>query len=418
MNAVDYAVELTVKARAASRIVATAGETAKNDALRAAADIMLNAGASLKRENAKDLAAGREAGLSDAMLDRLELTDVRIDAMAEGLRNVADLPDPVGRVIDGWRRPNGLNIRRVRVPIGVAGIIFESRPNVTADAASLCLKSGNACILRGGKEAIHSNLAIHGMLAQALEQTGLPPEAVQLVNTPDRAVVDELLAAEGRIDMVVPRGGKGLIKAVTEKARMPVIKHYEGICHVYVDEFADLEMARRICVNAKCQRPGVCNAMETMLVHSAVAGEFLPKVAAELREAGCILRGCAKTRAVLPDVAPAGDEDWTTEYLSLDLSMRVVDSTRQAIDHINDYGSHHSDAIVTRDVRRADEFVDAVDSACVFVNCSTRFSDGYEFGLGAEVGISTDKLHCRGPMGLEELTTYKWVVEGDGQLRG
>jgi len=418
MNAVDYAVELTVKARAASRIVATAGETAKNDALRAAADIMLNAGASLKRENAKDLAAGREAGLSDAMLDRLELTDVRIDAMAEGLRNVADLPDPVGRVIDGWRRPNGLNIRRVRVPIGVVCIIFESRPNVTADAASLCLKSGNACILRGGKEAIHSNLAIHGMLAQALEQTGLPPEAVQLVNTPDRAVVDELLAAEGRIDMVVPRGGKGLIKAVTEKARMPVIKHYEGICHVYVDEFADLEMARRICVNAKCQRPGVCNAMETMLVHSAVAGEFLPKVAAELREAGCILRGCAKTRAVLPDVAPAGDEDWTTEYLSLDLSIRVVDSTRQAIDHINDYGSHHSDAIVTRDVRRADEFVDAVDSACVFVNCSTRFSDGYEFGLGAEVGISTDKLHCRGPMGLEELTTYKWVVEGDGQLRG
>ncbi len=417
MNAVDYAVELTKKARAASRVVATAGETAKNDALRAAADLMLTSGASLKRENAKDLIAGREAGLSAAMIDRLELTDVRIEAMADGLRNVADLPDPVGRVIDGWRRPNGLNIRRVRVPIGVLCIIFESRPNVTADAASLCLKSGNACILRGGKEAIHSNLAIHGVLAQALERTGLPPDAVQLVNTPDRAVVDELLAAEGRIDMIVPRGGKGLIKAVTEKARMPVIKHYEGICHVYVDEFADLEMARRICVNAKCQRPGVCNAMETMLVHSAVAGEFLPKVAAELREAGCILRGCAKTRAVLPDVAPATDEDWTTEYLSLDLSIRVVDSTRQAIDHINDYGSHHTDAIVTRDVKRADEFVEAVDSACVFVNCSTRFSDGHEFGLGAEVGISTDKLHCRGPMGLEELTTYKWVVEGDGQLR-
>ena len=418
MNAVDYAVELTMKARAASRVVATAGETAKNDALRAAADLMLTSGESLKRENARDLAAGREAGLSGAMIDRLELTDVRIEAMADGLRNVADLPDPVGRVIDGWRRPNGLNIRRVRVPIGVVCIIFESRPNVTADAASLCLKSGNACILRGGKEAIHSNLAIHGMLAQALERTGLPPEAVQLVNTPDRAVVNELLAAEGRIDMVVPRGGKGLIKAVTEKARMPVIKHYEGICHVYVGEFADLDMARRICVNAKCQRPGVCNAMETMLVHSAVAGEFLPEVAAELREAGCALSGCAKTRAVLHDAAPAADEDWTTEYLSLDLSIRVVDSTQEAIDHINDYGSHHTDAIVTRDVKRAGEFVDAVDSACVFVNCSTRFSDGYEFGLGAEVGISTDKLHCRGPMGLEELTTYKWVVEGDGQLRG
>ena len=418
MNADEYVVQLTRNARAASRAIGLAGEDAKNNALRLAADMIIEKGEFLKQENAKDLDAGRAAGLSAAMLDRLELTDERIASMAEGLRNVAALPDPVGRIIDGWRRPNGLNIRRVRVPIGVVCIIFESRPNVTADAAALCIKSGNAVILRGGKEAIHSNLAIHKLIARALEKAGIDPNAAQLVNTPDRAVADGLLAAEGWIDMVVPRGGKGLIKAVTDKARMPVVKHYEGICHVYVDQFADLEMAAEICVNAKCQRTGVCNAMETMLVHQAVAAQFLPEVAKGFAKHDTELRGCERTRAILPDVAPATDEDWTTEYLAMTLSIRVVDSLEQAIDHINDFGSHHSDSIVTRDVASAQLFQQAVDSACVFVNCSTRFSDGFEFGLGAEVGISTDKLHCRGPMGIEELTTYKWLVDGDGQLRG
>jgi glutamate-5-semialdehyde dehydrogenase len=338
--------------------------------------------------------------------------------MADAVRDIIALPDPVGEVLDGWVRPNGLRLHRVRVPIGVVAMIYESRPNVTVDAGALCMKSGNASILRGGKESINSNLAIYSVIAEALEKAGLDRNCIQLVNTTDRAVVAELLKAQGKVDVVIPRGGKGLIKAVVENSTIPVIRHYEGICHVYVDDGADLDMAQTICFNAKVQRPGVCNAMETMLVHGSAADEFLPKIVADLQEAGCEVRGCARTRKACPAVtADATDEDWSTEYLELILSVRVVDSLAEAVDHINTYGSQHTDSIVTQDYARAEEFVAGVESACVFVNCSTRFSDGGEFGLGAEIGISTEKLHARGPMGLKELTSYKWVAHGSGQIR-
>jgi glutamate-5-semialdehyde dehydrogenase len=405
------------RARAASRALLDVSTLDKNNALVRMAERILEAREEIRAANAKDLEAGRAAGLSEALLDRLELTDKRIDGMADALRNVAHLKDPVGAVLDGWTLPNGLQLSKVRCPIGVVFIIYESRPNVTADAASLCLKSGNACILRGGKESIQSNLAIHRILAAACAETGLPADAIQLIETTDRAAVPVLLKLSDLIDVVVPRGGKGLIQAVVENSTIPVVKHYEGICHTYVDASADLEMALEICFNAKCQRPGTCNAMETLLVHEQVAGEFLPRMAERFREAGVELRGCERTRAILPDAAEATEEDWRTEYLALILSIRVVGSLDEAIEHINQYGSAHSDAIVTRDFDAAQAFCRRVDSATVYVNASTRFTDGGQFGLGAEIGISTDKLHARGPMALEELTSYKWIVLGSGQLR-
>jgi glutamate-5-semialdehyde dehydrogenase len=355
--------------------------------------------------------------MAGAMAERLGLNDRRIAEMAEGLRTVAALRDPVGEVISGWTRPNGLRIEKVRVPLGVILMIYESRPNVTADAAALCLKSGNAVILRGGKEALRSNLAIHSILSAAAAEVGLDAHCAQMVDTPDRAALDELLRAEGRIDLVIPRGGESLIRAVAEKTRIPVIKHYKGVCHTFVDRSADLDMAEKICANAKLQRPAVCNAMETMLVHEGIAKEFLPRMAAKLRKAGCELRGDERSRALAPEMKAATEEDWSTEYNDLILSVRVVESLEEAIRHIARYGSQHSDAIVTRDLASAREFAARVDSAAVFINTSTRFNDGGQFGMGAEIGISTDKLHARGPMALPELTSYKYVVYGDGQVR-
>jgi len=412
-----YVGELARNARAAARSVAILSTSVKDGVLIAIADGLLSASAALQEANQTDLKAAEDAGLSSALIDRLTLSDTRIEKMAQAVREVAALRDPVGEVIDGTVRPNGLKIERVRVPIGVVGFIYESRPNVTADAAALCLKSGNAVILRGGKEAIQSNLAIHRIVAEALESNDVDPCCVQMVNTPDRAVVDGLLQADEFVDVIIPRGGEGLIRAVVEKATMPVIKHYKGVCHVYVDAKADPGMAETICMNAKTQRPGVCNAMETLLVHESIAASFLPRIAAQLREAGVDLHGCPRACALVSDMAEASEENWSEEYLELVLDVRVVDSLEQAIDHIATYGSAHTDAIVTTDINAAQRFLDEVDSSTVLVNASTRFSDGGEFGLGAEIGISTDKLHARGPMGLTELTTYKWVVRGSGQIR-
>jgi glutamate-5-semialdehyde dehydrogenase len=417
MNTSGYVEQLVGGARQAVRGAAAASTALKNAVLEAAADNILASAPELKRENARDLEAARASGLSGAMLDRLELTDGRIAAMASAVRTVAALRDPVGRVIDGWVLPNGLKVDKVRVPIGVVCIIYESRPNVTADAAALCLKSGNAVILRGGKEAINSNLAIHRQVVRACEDRGLDPRVVQLVGTTDRAVVPLLLQAEGYVDVVIPRGGKGLIRTVMEQATVPVIKHYEGICHTYVDAAADLEMAVAICRHAKCQRPGVCNAMETLLVHRDIAAEFLESMRPVFDAEGVELRGCPESCRLMPGIKEATEEDWRTEYLDLVLSVRVVADLPTAVDHISRYGSGHSDAIVTRDVVAAQRFLDEVDSAAVFVNTTTRWHDGEQFGLGAEIGISTDRLHARGPMALDELTTYKWRVVGNGQLR-
>ncbi len=417
MDAKEYTGGVLDAARMASKTAARAKTEEKNAVLEKMAENLLEARSELKDANSSDLDAGRASGLSSAMLDRLELTDKRIDSMAEAIRTVTRLKDPVGGVIDGWTLPNGLRLRKVRVPIGVICIIYESRPNVTADAASLCLKSGNAVILRGGKEALQSNLAIHRQLARACEGGSIDPNAIQMIETPDRDVVRELLRAEGYVDVVIPRGGSGLIRTVAQTATVPVIKHYEGICHTYVDETADLEMAIAICDNAKCQRPGVCNAMETLLVDEKVAEELLGRLAPLLQEKGVELRGCPRTREILPGIKEATEEDWRTEYLDLILSVKVVSGLQEAMDHIDTYGSHHSDAIVTESFSRAERFLAEVDSATVYVNASTRFTDGGEFGLGAEIGISTDKLHARGPMALEELTSYKWQIVGSGQLR-
>lgn len=411
--------ELGKRARAAARALALCAKEEKNAALMAMAGAIEAAEDDILAANAKDLEAAPGYGLNAAAVDRLRLDSARIRAMAKGVREVAGLPDPCGEIIREWTRPNGMKITKIRVPIGVVGIIYESRPNVTADAAVLCLKSGNACILRGGKEAIHSNAAIARALSAGAVHAGLPADVVQLVPFTDREGVRLLAQMDRYLDVIVPRGGHALIEAVVEHARMPVIKHYHGVCHVYVDKAADLAMAEKIAVNAKCQRPGVCNAMETLLVHRDVAGEFLPSGAKALRDRGVELRGDKRTGEVLgADVKPATEEDWTTEYLDLVLSIRVVDSLEQAVDHIEHYGSHHSDSIVTADEAAARKFLAAVDSAAVFWNVSTRFCDGGEFGFGAEIGISTDKLHARGPMGLEELTTYKYLVTGAGQVRG
>jgi glutamate-5-semialdehyde dehydrogenase len=404
-------------ARWAARRLAVAERPAKDRALTVLAGLLEERAAELAAANQKDLAAGREAGLSEAMLDRLALSEPVIGSMAAGLREVAALPDPVGEVTGMWRRPNGLLVGRQRIPLGVIGFIYESRPNVTVDAAGLCLKSGNAVVLKGGKEAINSNLALAGLVADALEEAGLPTAAVQVVPTTDRAATAALLKLDGLVDVIIPRGGESLIRFVAENSAIPVLKHYKGVCHVYVDRDADLDMAERICVNAKCQRPGVCNAMETLLVHAEAAGEFLPRVARSLGEAGVELRGCDQTCHLLPQAVAATEADWPAEFLDLRLAVKVVESLDQALDHIAAHGSQHTEAIVTRDYQRARRFLGAVDSSVVLVNASTRFNDGGQLGLGAEIGINTSKLHAFGPMGLAELTSRKFVVFGDGQVR-
>jgi len=405
------------KAKEASCLLARFSTDTKNAALREMAEGLERARDLLIEENGKDLAAGEKAGLSLPMMDRLRLTPALIRGMADGLREVTHLPDPVGEVVKMWRRPNGLMVGRMRIPIGVIGIIYESRPNVTADAAGLCLKSGNCVILRGGSEAAHSNHAIAQILQNALVETGIPADAIQVLPHPGREAMREMLQLEDSIDLVIPRGGEELIRFVTTHSKIPVIKHYKGICHIFVDEDADLEMAARICLNAKVQRPGVCNAMETLLVHEKVAERFLPRIAELLTEAGVELRGCDRTRRILSHVGEATEKDWSEEYLDLILSIRVVDGIEEAMSHIESYGSLHTEAIVTSDYSNAQRFLREVNSSCVLVNASTRFNDGFELGLGSEIGISTSKLHAFGPMGLEELTTTKFIVYGEGQIR-
>ena len=368
-------------------------------------------------ENEKDLEFANKAGASSAVLDRIALNPSRVNGMAKGLRDVAALPDPVREVIKMWRRPNGLQVGRMRIPLGVIGIIYEARPNVTADAAALCLKSGNAVILRGGSEAHHSNQAIGAVLRQACAETRVPQDALQVVERKDHALVNELLQLEEYIDLIIPRGGEELIRAVAANSKIPVIKHYKGVCHVYVDNEASLEMAERICFNAKVQRPSVCNAMETLLVHEGIAPRFLPTMIAKFQRAGVEIRGCENTRALVPGLNKATETDWSTEYLDLILAVRVVKDMDQAIDHIERYGSEHTESIVTTNYQKSRDFIDRVNSSAVMVNASTRFNDGGELGLGAEIGISTSKIHAFGPMGLEELTTTKFVVFGDGQIR-
>ncbi len=410
---------LTRKAKEAALQLAGMSTAVKNKALRGMAAGLVRRRKEILSANEKDLAAARKAGISGALLDRLTLNPKRVAEMARGLREVAALPDPVGGLIARWKRPNGLTISKVRVPIGVIGIIYEARPNVTADCAGLCLKSGNAVILRGGSEAIYSNRAIFRVLDSEARKAGLPAGAVQLVWSTDRKSVDELLGAVGWVDLVIPRGGEGLIRAVVAKAKVPVIKQYQGICHTFVDASADLKMAEAICFNAKVQRPGVCNAMETLLVHRAAAKRFLPGMYRRYLAAGVELRGDAETRKILKGTAvkAASRKDWDTEYLDLILSVRVVKSLAEALAHIRRHGSHHSEAIVTRSKKNAEQFLNGIDAACLYWNASTRFTDGGQFGLGAEIGVSTDKLHARGPMGLEELTTYQYRITGSGQVR-
>ena len=406
------------QARAAAYQLAQLPTERKNQILLAMAAAIRTATPELLAANALDLAAGTEKGLSAAMLDRLRLDESRIAAMADGIAQVATLPDPVGQVIDSWERPNGLRIEQIRVPIGTIGIIYESRPNVTADAAVLCFKTGNATILRGGSEAIHSNRAIASALQAGGATAGLPDNAIQLIPFTDRESVAVLAQMDRWLDLIIPRGGKGLIETVVSLARMPVIKHYDGICHLFIDSAAEIPMAVALTVDSKTQKCGVCNALETLLVHREIAPTFLPEVAAALRAKRVELRGCPATRSILADILPATESDWSTEYLDLILSIKLVDSVSDAIAHINHYGSHHTDSIVTADPATAEQFLREVDSACVFHNVSTRFADGGEFGFGAEIGISTDKLHARGPMGLRELTSYQYRVRGSGQCKG
>ena len=409
---------LTTRARRAARELSVISTERKDRALLLMADALHSAGADIKKANEADIAAARDGGKNDAFIDRLSIDDKRLGGMYAMMRDVAALSDPVGAVIATVKRPNGLVIEKVRVPIGVIGVIYESRPNVTADCVALCLKSGNSVILRGGSDAIRSNKAIYEAMRNAASSAGIPDGAFILVEDTSREMVDAMLEASGDIDLIMPRGGESLIREVTAKSRVPVIKHYKGICHVYVDSDADLAMAENVCLNAKVQRPGVCNAMETMLVHEAVAEKFLKAIGAKMLRAGVKLKGCPVTRRILgDDVALATDDDYATEWLELALSVKVVSSADEAIEHIAKFGSNHSDAIITRNREKGLEFVRRVDSAAVYINASTRFTDGSEFGKGAEIGISTDKLHARGPMGLEELTSYKYVVYGTGQIR-
>jgi len=414
---IAYTRETAAKAKAASRRLVSVHSDLKNTWLRVAAAAIRRSGDEIRAANKLDLDAAPGLGLNSAAIDRLRLTDARIESLAAALEEVANLPDPVGEVIEGFVRPNGLKVAKTRVPLGVVFFIYESRPNVTVDAAALCVKSGNAVILRGGKEALQSNLALHKILAKSLDECSLPADAVQLVSTTDREAVGAFLALHELIDVTIPRGGKGLIERVAAEATMPVIKHFDGVCHVFVDETADVEMAQRIVLNSKVQRPGVCNALETLLVHAGIAERFLPQVLKALKDAKVEIRGCPRTREFDRSAIPATEDDWKAEYLDLILAVKIVGSLDEAIDHIETYGSRHTDAIVTRDVASASRFMSEVDSAAVMVNASTRFNDGGELGLGAEIGISTDKFHARGPCGLRELTSYKWIVQGDGQIR-
>ncbi|MCC5856764.1 MAG: glutamate-5-semialdehyde dehydrogenase [Ectothiorhodospiraceae bacterium] len=416
-NITQYIHDLGRRARAAGRLMARADSGAKDRALNAIADIILARTDALAEANAADMEAGRANGLDPALLDRLELTEARIQGMAEGLRQIAALPDPVGGISDLNYRPTGIQVGRMRVPLGVIGIIYESRPNVTADAAGLCLKSGNAAILRGGSEALRSNQAVAACIHAGLEAAGLPADAVQVVDTTDREAVGALITMSHFVDVIVPRGGKGLIERISREATVPVIKHLDGVCHVYIDDRADLEKAVRVAFNAKTQRYGTCNTMETLLVHDAVAHQVLPRLAALYRDAGVELRGCERSRTLVADMAEATEADWAAEYLAPVLAVRIVDDLDQALDHIARWSSAHTEAIVTEDFSRARRFLREVDSSSVMVNASTRFADGFEYGLGAEIGISTDKLHARGPVGLEGLTSQKWVVLGDGHVR-
>ncbi|MBL7175084.1 MAG: glutamate-5-semialdehyde dehydrogenase [Desulfobacteraceae bacterium] len=410
--------EMARDAKDASRQLRKVGRGKKDAALELMATRLIKRKESIQKENEKDLSLAREKGLSSAMIDRLTLDEKTIQSMAEGVEEVAALPDPVGEVTGMWKRPNGLMVGRVRIPLGVIGFIYESRPNVTVDAASLCLKAGNVVILKGGSEAIHSNLILTDILREALEETGLHQKAIQIIPTTEREAVGILLGLDDYVDIIIPRGGEGLIRFVAENSRIPVLKHYKGVCHIYVDEFADLEIATNVCFNAKVQRPGVCNAMETMLVHEKIASNFLPPMAKSLQDAGVEIRGCPKTLDLMPDATPANESDWPAEFLDLILAVRIVSDMDEALDHIDTYSSNHTEAIITRDYTRSQRFLAEVDSSVVLVNTSTRFNDGYQLGLGAEIGINTSKLHAFGPMGLEELTTTKFIVYGDGQIRG
>jgi glutamate-5-semialdehyde dehydrogenase len=410
-------VNMAKAARSAAAEMAKCNSNQKNAVLSSMADEIEKNASRIQAANQKDLDRAREMGISNAMIDRLTVSDATINSMAKGLREVAGLNDPVGAISKSWLRPNGLEVTRMRIPLGVIGIIYESRPNVTIDAAGLCLKAGNAVILRGGSEALYSNQTLADIIGQVLSDCGLPETAVQIVPVRDRKAVNILLNQEEFIDLIIPRGGEGLIRFVVEHSTIPVLKHYKGVCHVYVDEGANLSMAEEICFNAKVQRPGVCNAMETMLVHRSIAKEFLPKMAKRLINSGVEIRGCPETCQILPNALKAEPSDWPEEYLDLVLAVRVVEDMEQAISHISEHGSKHTESIVTRDYKRARRFVRETDSSVVLVNASTRFNDGGELGLGAEIGISTSKLHAFGPMGVEELTTTKFVVFGDGQIR-
>lgn len=417
MDIKEFVLAKAKEAKEGARSLAKASSKQKNVALIKMAEALQKRAKELLRENARDIAYATKKGLSKAMIDRLTLNDKRIQEMSQGLVEVAALPDPVGEVLRMWQRPNGMSVGRMRVPIGVIGIIYESRPNVTADATSLCMKAGNSVILRGGSEAIHSNKAIVKILRDVAKAEGLHEGAVTFIDIPDREAVMELLKLEGIVDLIIPRGGEGLIRAVTENSRIPVLKHYKGVCHVFVDRDADLKMAEDICFNAKVQRPGTCNAMETMLVDRKIAKSFLPDMAARFKKAGVVLKGCPETRKVVQGIVAAKDEDYYNEYLDLVLNVRVVKDIDEAMEHIAKYSSAHSDTIVTKDYAKGMRFLREVDSSAVLLNASTRLNDGFQFGLGAEIGISTDKIHARGPMGLEELTCTKFIVLGNGQLR-
>ena len=409
--------EIAEKAKIASHKLGRAGSGAKNEALIRMSQGILASSGLIIDENKKDVEDARSKGLSGAMIDRLLITEERLGKISQGLLEVSNLKDPVGEVVRMWKRPNGLNVGKMRIPLGVIGIIYESRPNVTADAAGLCVKSGNAVILRGGSETIRSNIAIGGVLRDSLKASGLPEDSVQIIPVKDRAAVLEMLKLEEHIDLIIPRGGEGLIRFVSENSRIPVLKHYKGVCHIFVDETADFDMAESICVNAKVQRPGVCNAMETMLVHEKIAPEFLPRIIKTLTEKGVEVRGCGRTREIAPEVKTANEADWYEEYLDLILSVKVVKGLEEAIDHIEKYGSMHTESIITENYSNSQAFINGVNSSTVMVNASTRFSDGFELGLGAEIGISTSKLHAFGPMGVEELTTTKFIIFGEGQIR-
>jgi len=416
-NTAEIVARLAHAGRQAAHILHTATTEQKNFALQSIADALSQQYNNIWEANQKDLAAAQQRGTSGALLDRLQLTESRFQNLLQGIHEVIALPDPVGATICEWTRPNGLRIQKVRVPIGLIAIIYESRPNVTVDASILCLKSGNATLLRGGSEAIHTNTALARAIGQGLSKSGLPAEAIQLIPTTDRSAIPALCTQVGLIDLLIPRGGHSLIRTVVEHARVPVIKHYDGICHLYIHSDADPEMAIALTINGKCQRPAVCNAIETLLIDAAIAPTLLPRIAEALRKHNVELRGCPVTQTILPDIKPATEDDWRTEYLDLILSIRVVSDLPEALRHIAQYGSHHSDAICTRNETAARYFLSHCDSAAVYWNASTRFTDGFEFGFGAEIGISTDKIHARGPMGLEELCSYKYLITGNGQLR-